>query len=58
MTKVEQPVWFKKAISNEPKKLSIKVKGVKIAYNAWGEKIILVYFLFMEVWLMLIGGIL
>ena len=58
MTKVEQPVWFKKAISNEPKKLSIKVKGVKIVYNAWGEKIILVYFLFMEVWLMLIGGIL
>ena len=38
MTKVEQPVWFKKAISNEPKKLSIKVKGVKIVYNAWGEK--------------------
>ena len=38
MTKVEQPIWFKKAISNEPKKLSIKVKGVKIAYNAWGEK--------------------
>jgi pimeloyl-ACP methyl ester carboxylesterase len=38
MTKVEQPVWFKKAISNEPKKLSIKVKGIKIVYNAWGEK--------------------
>ena len=34
----EAPKWFEKAIANKPEALSVKIKGTKIAYNAWGEK--------------------
>ena len=32
------PKWFQEAIAEEPKKLSVKIKGTKIVYNAWGDK--------------------
>ena len=38
MISVESPKWFKEALAKEPEKLSIKVKGATITYNAWGDK--------------------
>ena len=32
------PKWFEKAIANKPEALSVKIKGTKIPYNAWGDK--------------------
>ena len=32
------PMWFEKAIANKPEVLSVKIKGTKISYNAWGDK--------------------
>ena len=32
------PKWFEKAIANKPEVLSVKIKGTKISYNAWGDK--------------------
>ena len=32
------PKWFEKAIANKPDVLSVKIKGTKISYNAWGDK--------------------
>ena len=39
MTKnINEPKWFKNAISQLPIKCSTKIKGTKIVYNVWGEK--------------------
>ena len=38
MINAESPKWFKEALAKEPEKLSIKVKGATITYNAWGDK--------------------
>ena len=32
------PKWFEKAIANKPEVLSVKIKGINISYNAWGDK--------------------
>lgn len=38
MINAESPKWFKESLAKEPEKLSIKVKGATITYNAWGKK--------------------
>ena len=38
MINAESPKWFKEALAKEPEKLSMKVKGATITYNAWGDK--------------------
>ena len=32
------PKWFQETLAQEPEKLSTKIKGIKISYNAWGDK--------------------
>jgi len=38
MTDQNSPKWFQEAIAEEPEKLSVKIKGTKIVYNAWAFK--------------------
>ena len=38
MINAESPKWFKESLAKEPEKLSIKVKGATITYNAWGKQ--------------------
>ena len=53
------PKWFEKAIANKPEVLSVKIKGTKISYNAWGDKSKPgLIFLFMVAWRMQSGGVL
>ena len=32
------PKWFQESLAQEPQVLSVKIKGIKIVYHAWGDK--------------------
>ena len=38
MINPNSPKWFQEALSQDPEVLSVKIKGTKIVYNAWGDK--------------------